>query len=91
MPQTSMLHVRIDTEIKDQAVQALDSMGLTVSDAVRILLKRIVADQAFPLELRVPNPETQAAMAEAREIMAARALRFSTPRPLFDELEKSVQ
>jgi len=65
MTQTSMLHIRVDSEMKSQAVQALDSMGLTVSDAVRILLKRIVTDQAFPLELKVPNAKTQAAMDEA--------------------------
>ncbi|WP_028571163.1 type II toxin-antitoxin system RelB/DinJ family antitoxin [Desulfonatronum lacustre] len=91
MPQTSMLHVRVDTAMKDQAVQALGSMGLTVSDAVRILLKRIIADQAFPLELKVPNAETQAAMEEAREIMASRPLRFTTPEALMDDLEKSAR
>ncbi len=41
-------------------------MGLSVSDAVRILLKRVVSDQAFPLELKVPNAQTCAAMEEAR-------------------------
>lgn len=88
MPQTSMLHVRVDTAMKDQAAQALGSMGLTVSDAVRILLKRVVNDQAFPLELKVPNVDTQVAMEEAREIMAARSLRFSSSEALLDDLEK---
>jgi len=91
MSQTSMLHVRVDTTMKDQAVQALDSMGLTVSDAVRILLKRVVTDQAFPLELKVPNAETQAAMEEAREIMTSRSLRFATPEALLDDLEKKAK
>ncbi len=91
MSQTSMVHVRVDTAMKDQAVQALGSMGMTVSDAVRILLKRVVTDQAFPLELKVPNAETQAAMEEAREIMASRSLRFSTSEALFDDLEKKAK
>ena len=39
-------------------------MGLSVSDAVRILLKRLVNDQAFPLELKVPNAQTRAAIGE---------------------------
>ena len=43
---------------------ALEAMGLSVSDALRILLRRIANDQAFPLELKVPNAETRAAMAE---------------------------
>jgi DNA-damage-inducible protein J len=62
--QTSMLHVRVDDAIKAQAVQALGAMGLSVSDAVRLFLHRVVAEQAFPLELKVPNAETRAAFAE---------------------------
>jgi DNA-damage-inducible protein J len=59
-------HVRVDDEIKTQATVALAAMGLSVSDAVRILLKRVVNEQAFPLELKVPNALTRAAMEEAR-------------------------
>lgn len=62
---TCILHVRIDEDIKEQATKALNAMGLSVSDVVRIFLKRVVADQAFPLELKVPNARTRAAMAEA--------------------------
>ena len=71
-----MLHVRVDDETKTQATEVLASMGLSVSDAVRILLKRVVNDQAFPLELKVPNAQTRAAMKEAREIAQARAARL---------------
>lgn len=66
-------------------------MGLTVSDAVRILLKRVINDQAFPLELKVPNAETRAAMEEARGIANARAARFDSADALFDDLEKARQ
>ena len=51
---TSMLHVRIDDETKAQATQTLAAMGLSVSDAVRLFLHRVVVDQAFPLESKVP-------------------------------------
>jgi addiction module RelB/DinJ family antitoxin len=51
MAHSTMLHVRVDDEIKTQASEALAAMGLSVSDAVRILLKRVVNDQAFPLEV----------------------------------------
>lgn len=61
MAHSTMLHVRVDDEIKTQASEALAAMGLSVSDAVRILLKRVVNDQAFPLELKVPNAQTRAA------------------------------
>ncbi len=88
MAHSAMLHVRVDDEIKTQATEALASMGLSVSDAVRILLKRVVSDQAFPLELKVPNAETRAAMEEARAMVKARAARFDSADALFDDLEK---
>jgi len=89
--QTSMLHVRVDDKIKAQATEALASMGLSVSDAVRLFLHRVVADQAFPLELKVPNAETRAAMDEAHALMAARRARFATADALFDDLDKTTR
>jgi DNA-damage-inducible protein J len=86
---TSMLHVRVDDEIKAQATETLASIGLTVSDAVRLFLRRVVADQAFPLELKVPNAETRTAIDESRAIMAARRHRFATIDELFSDLEKN--
>ncbi len=59
---SSMVHIRVDGEVKDRAAQALASMGLTVSDAVRLLLTRIAAEKAMPFEVRVPNRTTLAAM-----------------------------
>ena len=89
MAQSSMLHIRVDDETKTQATAALAAMGLSMSDAVRIFLKRVVNDQAFPLELKVPNAETRAAMEEARAMMKARQARFESADTLFDELEKA--
>ena len=86
--QTSMLHVRVDDETKARATEALAAMGLSVSDAVRLLLHRVVVDQAFPLELKVPNAETRAAMAEAEKMIRARRPRFATADELFANLEK---
>ena len=89
MAHSTMLHVRVDEEVKTQASEALAAMGLSVSDAVRILLKRVVNDQAFPLELKVPNAQTRAAMEEARAIVKARTSRFDSAGALIDELEKA--
>ena len=91
MARTSMLHIRVDDDTKAQASEALASMGLSVSDAVRILLKRGVSDQAFPLELKVPNAETRAAIAESRAKMQSDAARFDSADALFDELEENRQ
>lgn len=89
MAATSMLHVRMDEEVKAQATEALAAMGLSASDAVRLLFHRIAADQAFPLELKVPNAETRKAMAEADEIIKSGRARFSTADELFADLEKN--
>ena len=89
MAQSSMLHIRVDDETKTQATEALAAMGLSMSDAVRIFLKRVVNDQAFPLELKVPNAETRAAMEEARAMMKARQARFESADALLDALENA--
>jgi DNA-damage-inducible protein J len=81
-----MLHVRLDDETKEKATAALAAMGLTASDAVRLLFHRIIADQAFPLELKVPNAATRAAMAEADLIIAERRARFSDGDELLADL-----
>ena len=75
---TSMLHIRVDDDVKEQATQALSAMGMTVSDAVRLFLRRVIVDQAFPLELKVPNAETLAAMEESRVMMSKRRARFAS-------------
>jgi DNA-damage-inducible protein J len=85
--QSSMLHIRLDSDLKAQATEALAAMGLTTADAVRLLFHRVVADQAFPLELKVPNAETQAAIEEGRAMMRAHSLRFKTATALFDTLD----
>lgn len=85
--QSSMVHVRMDTEMKRKATAALAAMGLTASQAVRLLFHRIAVDQAFPLELKVPNAETRAAMAEVDEMVNTRAARFASADEMFAELE----
>jgi DNA-damage-inducible protein J len=89
MARTSTLHVRIEDDTKEQATVALEAMGLSVSDAVRLFLKRVVADQAFPLELKVPNAATRAAMAEADEIAGRRGARFADADALIADLDKA--
>ena len=85
MPSTTMVHVRVDEETKAQATQTLATLGLSVSDAVRLFLKRVVIEQGLPISLKIPNVETRAAMEEARTMSRAR---FQTAKDLFDELEE---
>ncbi len=66
MSATEMVHVRIDKRIKTKAAKTLASMGLSVSDAVRVLLTRVAAEKALPFDVKVPNATTIAAIREAR-------------------------
>ncbi len=84
-----MLHIRVDDDTKEQATAALSAMGLTMSDAVRLFLRRVVIDQAFPLELKVPNADTLAAMEESRTLMKKGRARFANADELLADLEKN--
>ena len=87
--QSSMLHVRMDAEMKRRATAALAAMGLTASEAVRLLFHRIAVDQAFPLELKVPNARTREAMAEVDEMVQDRGARFASANEAFAELQEA--
>ncbi len=66
MAANSLIQARIDSTVKEEASIVLAAMGLTVSDAVRLLLIKIAHDKALPFEPLIPNAETIAAMKEAR-------------------------
>ena len=83
MPTTTMVHVRVDEKIKAKATKALAAMGISVSDAVRILLVRVAAEQALPFEVKVPNKTTIKAMQDADQGQGAR---FPSAPKLFKNL-----
>jgi len=89
MTSSTMIHVRVNESIKMQATQALTAMGLTVSDAVRVFLTRIAADQALPFAIKTPNAASRAAIDEAETIIKNRHARFATTDALMDDLEKA--
>ena len=66
MSANSVVRARIDEHIKEEASAVLAAMGLTVSDAFRIMLTRIAREKALPFDPLVPNETTIAAMREAR-------------------------
>ena len=88
MAATSMVHVRLDERLKTQATETLAAMGLSVSDAVRVFLTRVVAEQQLPFALKAPNADTRVAMAEARAISKAR---FASAKALMGDLEKGAK
>ncbi|MGF6516273.1 DNA-damage-inducible protein J [Pseudomonas sp. BT76 TE3572] len=59
---------RIDEDLKTQATEVLNACGLSISDAMRLFLRQVVATQGLPFEVRVPSEKTARAMMEARDI-----------------------
>lgn len=62
----TVVRARIDEHVKEEAAAVLASIGLTVSDAFRLMMVRIAKDKALPFEPLVPNAETIEAMKAAR-------------------------
>jgi len=66
MPANAVVRARIDEHVKQEAAAVLKTIGLTVSDAFRLLLMRVAAEKALPFEPLVPNAKTIAAIKAAR-------------------------
>jgi len=64
MASDTVVRARIDGQVKERAARVLADMGLSVSDAIRLLLVRVAAEKSLPFEIKVPNAETRAAIAE---------------------------
>jgi DNA-damage-inducible protein J len=62
----TVVRARIDEHVKEEAAAVLATIGLTVSDAFRLMIMRIARDRALPFEPLIPNAETVEAMLEAR-------------------------
>jgi len=58
------VRARIDSETKARASDALEAMGLSISDAIRLLMMRIADERRLPFEVKAPNAKTRKAIAE---------------------------
>jgi DNA-damage-inducible protein J len=65
---TTDVRCRIDEDLKVSATAVLNACGLSLSEAMRLFLRQVVAVQGLPFEVRVPSEKTARAMAQAREI-----------------------
>jgi DNA-damage-inducible protein J len=74
MAAAEVVRARMNSVLKKEATIVLKDMGLSVSDAIRLLFIRVAAEKAMPFDVRVPNAETQAAMLDAREGRTTRAV-----------------
>jgi DNA-damage-inducible protein J len=77
------VRARIDTKTKDRAADALEAMGLSISDAIRLLMLRIADERRLPFEVKVPNATTRRAIAE---LEAGKGKRFDSVEALMADL-----
>ena len=77
------VRARIDTKTKDRAADALEAMGLSISDAIRLLMLRIADERCLPFEVKVPNATTRKAIAE---LEAGKGKRFASVEALMADL-----
>ena len=79
---TTMVHIRVEEKVKERAAKTLAAMGMSVSDAVRILLVRVAEEKALPFDIKVPNTTTRKAMEAADR---GTGKRYKSPRALFKD------
>jgi DNA-damage-inducible protein J len=83
MATDTVVRARIDSRTKEQATTALEAMGLSVSDAIRLLMMRIADEQRLPFDVKVAKPASAKAM---RELEQGKGERFDNPEALFKDL-----
>ena len=83
MAANTVVRARIDADTKERASAALGAMGLSLSDAIRLLLLRVAEEERLPFDVKVPTKETAEAMKELDE---GKGEVFETPDALFASL-----
>jgi len=77
------VRARIDSYTKDRAADALEAMGLSLSDAIRLLMIRIADEKRLPFEVRIPNAKTRQAI---NELESGKGKKFDSLKSLMDDL-----
>ena len=77
------VRARIDSGTKERAADALKEMGLSISDAIRLLMLRVAEERRLPFEVKVPNARTRNAI---RELEAGKGTRFASVNALMSDL-----
>ena len=84
MSTDTVVRARIDSDTKARAAEALKAMGLTVSDAIRLLMLRVAEERRLPFTIQAPNRTTVEAM---KELAEGRGRRFDSAEELFRDLD----
>lgn len=80
----TVVRARIASKTKTQATEALQAMGLSISDAIRLLLVRVADEKRLPFAVQVPNVKTLKAM---KELSEGKGKRFGKAEDLFRDLD----
>ena len=83
MNSDTVVRARIDSDTKARATEALQAMGLSVSDAIRLLLLRVADEKRLPFDVKVPNAETIKAV---KELEQGKGRRFDSAEALFRDI-----
>ncbi|MGO9475070.1 MAG: type II toxin-antitoxin system RelB/DinJ family antitoxin [Rhodomicrobium sp.] len=82
-PADTYVRARIDTKTKERAAEALEAMGLSISDAIRLLMLRIADERRLPFKVKAPNAATRKALAE---LEAGKGKKFESVDALMADL-----
>ena len=82
MSNNTVVRARINSDVKTEAMEVLDAMGLTISDAIRLLLLRVAEEKQLPFIVKVPNAATAKAM---KELEAGGGTRYSSVEEMFED------
>lgn len=80
------VRARVDSGLKKEVTATLAAMGLSISDAIRLMMLRIADEHRIPFEIKVPNKKTQEAMKEALALEP----QFSSGQDLINDIEKNA-
>jgi DNA-damage-inducible protein J len=83
MTADTIVRARIDADTKKRAAAALAAMGLSISDAIRLLMLRVADEQRLPFDVKVPNAETRRAM---KELEDGKGARYESAEAMFKDL-----
>jgi len=83
MTADTYVRARIDSKTKERAADALDAMGLSISDAIRLLMLRVADERRLPFEVKVPNATTRKAITE---LESGKGKKFSSVDDLMADL-----
>lgn len=79
------VRARVKPELKDQAVKILEQLGLSTTDAIKMLLHQIVLNNGLPFDIKIPNKETQKILKEVNQ--GKNLIRHNSLEDMFNDLD----